>query len=293
MSTKDSEKPKVTLAGGVAGAVVIVVIFVGLFVFLFNIIMKQEDETNKLKEAQLHAGNGKGFTFKNEAEFKEAVISTLNEIAQERSKESLKSKLGDFELAADIVPDGRKIYGSLDARFSLVEFSETECPYCIRHHKTMKDLVDASKGNVNWEWKHLPLGSHNPAAMTQAVIGECIAEQKGNRYFWAYIDEVFEQSRGGGQGVQDLLGLVESYDVDLGEIRKCAGSSDARDLVNEDVELAGNLGISGTPATYVVDNQTGNSQMVTGAQPSGVFTSTIKRLMDQAEAQNEPQELEE
>lgn len=252
---------------------------------LKDLIEQQEQQEQQKNLHMSHTENN--FTFKSEAEFKKAVVSTLNEIALERNQESLDSKLDSVELAPETAPDGRKIYGNLNARFSLVEFSETECPFCIRHQDTMKSLVDTSKGNINWEWKHLPLGSHNPAAMTQAVIGECIAEQKGNRYFWAYIDEVFESSRGNGQGVQDLLGLVESYDVDLDEIRKCAASSEARAIVDEDIELAGSLGISGTPATFVVDNQTGNSQVVTGAQPSGVFTSTIKRLMDQADVMDQ------
>lgn len=261
----------------------------GLAAISYSTLQNQKADIEALQNDQQRMLVEKGFTFKSEAVFKDAVVSTLNELASERTREGLSSKLNSVEPARETVPDGRKIYGSLNARFTLVEFSETECPFCVRHQGTMKSLVDAGRGNINWEWKHLPLGSHNPAAMTQAVIGECISEQKGNRYFWAYMDEVFEVSRGNGQGVQDLLGLVESYDVDLDEIRKCAASSEARAVVDEDIKLAESLGISGTPATIVVDNQTGNSQVVTGAQPAGAFTATIKRLMDQASAQEDQQ----
>lgn len=278
-SSKPSLLPVVLASTLAAGALALA----SYSFFELQSLSKQQEQQKDLYMSQ--AKNN--LTFKNEAEFKKAVVSTLNEIALEQNQKSLNNKLDSVELAPETTPDGRKIYGNLNARFSLVEFSETECPFCVRHHGTMKSLVDSSKGNINWEWKHLPLGSHNPSAMTQAVIGECIAEQKGNRYFWAYIDEVFESTRGNGQGVQNLLGLVESYDVDLNEVRKCAASSEARAIVDEDVELAGSLGISGTPATFVVDNQTGNSQMVTGAQPSGVFTSTIKRLMEQANVMNQ------
>lgn len=259
----------------------IAVVALGVGLFASTLAIQQKAEIEALKESQIAVETG--YTFKDQPDFKRAVLTALDGIVQERQKKDLDEKLSELALASEEAPDGRKIYGNLNARFTLVEFSETECPFCVKHHPTMKNLVDSSKGNINWEWKHLPLGFHNPAAMTQAIVGECVAEQKGNRMFWVYIDEVFKLSEGGGKGVRDLPGLVASLGVDMSEIRKCAAGAKARDIVNADIQTAQSLNISGTPATIIVDNHTGNSQIVSGAQPMASFSTAIKRLMQQAE----------
>lgn len=259
----------------------------GVSLYAAATALKQQGHIEALRESQAAVVVNNAYTFKTEADFKKAVVSALNEIVQQKQKTDLDGKMKKFELAAEKAPDGRKIYGNLDARFTLVEFSETECPYCVKHQTTLKTLVDASKGNINWEWKHLPLGFHNPAAMTQAIVGECVAEQLGNRAFWVYIDEVFKQSGGNGQGVKDLPGLVESLGVDIDNLRKCAAGADAKAIVDADLKMASDFNINGTPATFVVDNVTGNSQIVSGAQPVGAFSAVIKRLMDQGDSTEE------
>lgn len=224
-----------------------------------------------------------GFQFQSEEQFQEAVITALNRMVKERQEQELNSKLEAYTLAPEIAPDGKKIYGNINARFTLVEYSETECPFCVKHHPVMKALVDQSEGNINWQWKHLPLGFHNPAAIQQAIVGECVAEQQGNRAFWVYIDEVFKKSAGNGKGVADLSQLVEDMAVDMGELRKCLGSNRMRDVVEADIKAAEQAGISGTPATYVLDNQTGKAHLISGAQPVGVFNATINRMIEETQ----------
>lgn len=222
---------------------------------------------------------GAGYKFKSEEDFQQAVISSLNQMVKDKQEQEMADKLAKQKLAPEEVPGDKKIYGDLSARFTLVEFSETECPFCTKHHPTMKSLVDSSQGNINWEWKHLPLSFHNPAALQQAIVGECVAEQGGNRKFWVYIDEVFRLTAGNGKGVADLTGLVESLGVDMAAIRKCVGDPRAKQIVEADVDQAGKLNITGTPATIIVDNQTGNSHLISGAQPVGAFSAVIERML--------------
>ena len=59
-----------------------------------------------------------------------------------------------------------------DAPVTLIEYSDFECPFCKRFHDTAKRLVDASEGQVNWVYRHFPLGFHNPGAQKQAEAAE-------------------------------------------------------------------------------------------------------------------------
>lgn len=236
---------------------------------------------SELIEVSQQAPVASGFTFESEAHFHDAVVRSLNKMVADKQNEQMQEKLQHYELAEQYVPDNKKIYGNLDARFTLVEFSETECPFCLRHHPTMRELVDTSSGNINWQWRHLPLSFHNPAALHQAIVGECIAEQKGNKAFWVYIDEVFARSAGGGKGVPNLLELSEFMGADTGKLRECIGSDRAKAIVEADLEEAKKLGINGTPATIVVDNHTGRRHVISGAQPAGAFISTINRMANE------------
>ncbi len=216
-------------------------------------------------------------------EFQKAVADSLEQLAQKKKQEQLEAKYAQYDQAAEKVPGDKSIYGNVNARFTLVEFSDTECPFCKRFHDTPKQLVDNSKGNVNWQWKHLPLGFHNPAAKRQAMAAECVREQKGNKAFWVFIDDVFQHSRGNGQGVPNLAALVEGVGADVDQVQECMSEGRYSDKIDQEAQQAANNGINGTPATFVVDNTTGKTQLLTGAQPPQAIMAAIRKMMAEQE----------
>lgn len=56
-----------------------------------------------------------------------------------------------------LIASDRNLYGSPRADITIVEFSDVECPFCARVHPTIERLVDESDGQINWEYRHLPL----------------------------------------------------------------------------------------------------------------------------------------
>ena len=227
--------------------------------------------------------------FKDEAEFNAAVAKAFNKFVDDKKKALTQEKLQKYTAAPSTVANGKHIYGSTDARFTLVEFSDMECPFCKRFHDTPKQIVDASKGNVNWQWMHLPLGFHNPAAKDEAIASECVAEELGNRAFWAFLGDVFSLSRGNGQGVANLSEVATDLGADKAKFLECISSGRFEDKVNEHVQKAQSQGIGGTPATVVVDNQTGKFQLVSGAQPAQALMAAIGKLKAEAEETAEDQ----
>lgn len=172
----------------------------------------------------------------------------------------------------------KRLYGNLNANFTLVEFSDLECPYCKKFHTTPKSLVDESNGLVNWEWKHLPLGFHNPSAEQGAYAAECVATIKGNQSSWAFIELYFRKSAGNGAGVDSLTELASTFGIDPARFNECMSSDEIKAKVSADKSLASRSGVTGTPATYVVDNRTGQSILLGGAQPVETFITTLKKL---------------
>lgn len=211
-------------------------------------------------------------------DFESQVINALRSIQNDRMQELIELKEKQFELASNTNNTDKWIYGDIGARFTLVEFSDTECPYCKRFHDTPKKIVDTLQGAVNWEFVNLPLGFHNPAAEAQAIAMECVGLLKGNKAFWMMTDGIFKHTRGNGQGVSDLTALALDNGVDKEEFEKCMASDVARQNVYDDINKAQKLGITGTPATFIVDNTTGKSQVLSGAQPPEAFLSVIRAM---------------
>lgn len=215
-------------------------------------------------------------------EFQSEVRAALLAIEEEELQQAMQAKYAKYTSAVEHVANDKTLYGNPSARFTLVEFSDLECPFCKQFHDTPKGIVDGSKGIVNWQWKHLPLGFHNPAAMKEALAAECVKELKGNRAFWVFVDDVFKYSRGNGKGVDDLAGLAQGVGVEPGQFIDCMASERHAATVKADMAQAQKNGINGTPATFVVDNQTGQTQLLTGKQPSQAFIATIRKMAVEA-----------
>lgn len=62
------------------------------------------------------------------------------------------------------------LYGRSDARFTVVGYADLECPYCRAYFPTLQRWIDTHP-EVNWQWHHLPLSMHEPAATAGARRG--------------------------------------------------------------------------------------------------------------------------
>ena len=106
----------------------------------------------------------------------EKFIEVVNKAAREaQSKGSEKaaqeeSKKRDEEFANPLkanIEEGRAMEGPADAKVTIVEYSDFECPYCGRGYQTVKEVMKAYPTQVRLVFKHLPLDFH-PKALPAA-----------------------------------------------------------------------------------------------------------------------------
>lgn len=209
----------------------------------------------------------------------EAVQHVLAQQEEAALKAERESVLASWAAAPAQVPEGRHLYGSLSATFTFVEFSDLECPFCKRFHDTPKTLVDQSGGKLNWEWWHYPLAFHSPGAMLGAQAAECVAELAGNQAFWAFTSEWFKRSQLNGAGVEDVEPLAQLVGAPLEPFKQCLASEKYKAKVEQQLAKGTELGVTGTPATFVVDNMTGNRVLVRGAQTPQVLLEAMKQAI--------------
>lgn len=158
--------------------------------------------------------------------------------------------------------------GKINAPVQLVEFSDFQCPYCSRHHETMKQIAAAYGDKIVWVLKHFPLSFHQYAEKS-AEASECASEQGK---FWEYSDKLMENQ----SGLNDTLfgTLAKQLKLDENKFNSCLSSGKYKDKVQADITEAAAKGVEGTPATFV------NGELVSGAIPFENFKSIIDQILN-------------
>ena len=218
------------------------------------------------------------YSFDSKEGFEEAVGKVLSRIDFQTQQSALDRKYAKFSAAPLHVSGGTHLYGEPNARFSLIEFSDLECIYCNRFHDTPQKVVDMNPTSVNLQWKNNPLSMHDPAAYTEAVAAECVADQVGNRAFWAFVDDVFDQTRGNGRGLPNLETVAEGVGADLEAFHTCMTSNAVTPKVQADLQSAKTYGINSTPVTVAIDNTTGQMTQILGAVSTKQVMSALQNL---------------
>jgi protein-disulfide isomerase len=153
--------------------------------------------------------------------------------------------------------------GPADARVTIVEFSDFECPFCRRVLPTLEQILERYPEDVRLVYRHLPLNSHR-RARPAAEAALCARDQEG---FWPYHDKLFENSRA--LEDEDLLRYAQELDLDAQRFERCLKERTFEQQVDADVQEARAAGITGTPAFLV------NGVLVSGARPVADFARVI------------------
>jgi len=173
------------------------------------------------------------------------------------------------------------VYGDRDAPYSLIEYSDYECPFCKRFHATPKALVEKYPDKVNWVYRHFPLGFHNPHAQKQAEAAECAAELDGNEGFWKYGDEIYKRTRSNkGFAIDKLVPLAVELGFSKTEFEECFNSGRHAAKVRSDMADGQKAGINGTPGNVIRHNESGESRLLSGALDLAAIEKTLMRLAD-------------
>ena len=165
-----------------------------------------------------------------------------------------------FEVAAD----GFAARGEPDAAVTIVEFSDFECPFCVRVQPTLERVMAQYAGRVRLVYRHFPLTSIHPQAWKAAEASLCAGEQDR---FWEYHDLLFAEQHA--MSVPDLKEKARRIGLGGAEFDACLDSGRHSDAVRRDVLAASSVGVSGTPAFFV------NGRFLSGAVPYDQFAELI------------------
>jgi len=180
-------------------------------------------------------------------------------------------------ILADITKDDW-IKGNPDAKISIVEFSDSECPFCKRFHETMNQVIEAYPDDVNWVYRNFPLASLHRKAEKEAQALECAGELGGNEGFWSYTDRLYEITPSNdGLSEDELPKIAEYVGINKSSFEECLLSERHASEVRKDLSDGTRAGAQGTPYSVLVVD--GEKYPISGAVPFSQIQSMINSLL--------------
>lgn len=171
----------------------------------------------------------------------------LERIMAKEEAEKAQKSISDFR--QDLLSDKSPNYGKKDARFTLVIFSDYNCPYCQRFSTTVESFMEDNKDDIRIIYKDFAYQTE--ASRHAAVLGLMIFDQKGSEVYHNFHKEVYAQMRDKALKTrQDVEKVAKKFiDSDFKDISKYV------EQAQESYELGQTVGVSGTPSSILLDSQ--------------------------------------
>lgn len=206
------------------------------------------------------------------------------------------ARLETFDLAKDpsfsIDVKDRPVRGNPDAKVTVVNFDDLECPYCARMHQALfPTTLDRYKDKVRFVYKDDPLVEMHPWAMHASIDANCLAAQSGSVY-WTYVDYLHshgQEINGEDRNVDKSFAALDRIarqegtlgKLDATKLDACLAKQDQSQVLASSHE-AEELGITGTPALFV------DGERIEGAVPEQELWMVIDRALRAAGVEPPP-----
>jgi protein-disulfide isomerase len=226
----------------------------------------------------------------------DAVTVTISSSDKKQEFECLLShdhktliRLTTFDLTMDpyvetmkrIDVSGRPARGNKDAKVTVVNYDDFECPFCARMHSTLFPGLFKEYGDrVLFIYKDYPLEEIHPWAIHAAINANCLAAQSSDAY-WDYADylhgnqhEISSEKGHDAQNAElDKLATLQAqkHSLDVAKLEACVKTQDEK-AVRASMHEGESLGVDATPTMFV------NGQKLDGAVPA----EDVRVALDQA-----------
>jgi protein-disulfide isomerase len=182
-----------------------------------------------------------------------------------KQKEAMNQPLSS-EVQARIAAKGAPSFGPEDAKVTIVEFSDFQCPYCSRAAEVVHQIKNKYGDKVRFVFRQFPLPMHQQAHLAaQAAVA---AQQQGK--FWEYHDLLFANQRELTR--ESLEAYAKKVDMNMTELKRALDGQTNKAAVDADVSLGEGVSVSGTPTVFI------NGKRV----PNPTEFAPVAKLIDEA-----------
>lgn len=190
------------------------------------------------------------------------------------------------DLMQSIEVNGRPERGNKDAKVTIVNYDDFECPFCSRMHQLLfPDLIKTYGNQVKIIYKDYPLTTIHPWAMHAAVDANCLAAQSNDAY-WEFADYTHANQKTINGEKRDITeeysrldqltsDIGKKYNLDAAKVDECVKKQDTT-AVKASMAEGDKLGVEATPTMFV------NGERLEGAKSEAEVRSVIDRALKDA-----------
>ncbi len=160
------------------------------------------------------------------------------------------SQTGETNLTASAIGENENTKGSKDAKVTLIEYSDFQCPACGAYYTILKKVNDDLSAQVRFAYRHFPLPQHKNAKLASAV-----AESAGKQgKFWEMHDLIF-QNQSDWSEEKNASVVFAKYAVDLGlnleQFKNDLESTEIKNKIESDYKSGVKAGVNSTPSFFL------------------------------------------
>lgn len=208
-------------------------------------------------------------------------------ITKENPTANQKQQLASQNLSDTIRPVDANdhILGSAKARVLVVEYSDTECPFCKTFHSTMLSIMQeyGKDEKVAWVYRHFPIVGLHSKSLKEAEATECAASLGGNSKFWEYTNKLYQTTPSNDKlDPKELTNMAKQVGLSSTTFDACLNSGEFGPRVQLDIKNAQELqGADGpfTPYSIIIDTKSNEYFPIKGAYPYAQIKSTIDLIL--------------
>ena len=164
------------------------------------------------------------------------------------------------------LPIGKSpVKGPADAPVVMVEFSDFQCPFCARANPLVEQVLQAYPKEVKFVYKEFPLPMHQNALPASKAA---LAAQRQGKY-WEMHDKLFASQ--GALQPENLKQYAQEIGLDMAKFEQDMASPEVQQQINEDMQLARQASVSGTPTLFLAGKRVQNRSL-----------DGIKQMVDEA-----------
>ena len=161
--------------------------------------------------------------------------------------------------------------GPDNAKITLVEFSDFQCPFSKESYLVIEKLLQRYPDDIRFIYRDFPVDSIHSFARKAAEAGECANEQGK---FWEYHDKLFENQEAlNDEDGQIFYKIAKDAGLDEKLFTTCFGFGKYKQEVEEDYQAGVSAGLRGTPTWFF------NGQKVEGSLSLETFEKIIQELL--------------
>jgi protein-disulfide isomerase len=201
------------------------------------------------------------------AEQCEGMVAQYDEVLAQLQRMEAKNKPLPEDKVAKMTEGEVPSYGPADAKVTVVEFSDFECPYCSLAATAVTELKTQYGDRVRFVFRQFPLSFH-PAAHL-AAQASLAANAQGK--FWEFHDKLFANQKALGRA--ELEKYAEELGLDMDAFKKALDEGTYKATVDAELALGGDVFVDGTPTIFV------NGTRVANATDTKSITDAIEKAL--------------